>query len=389
MSPSVLSPTYTNTDHASAEFTLSSSPGSVDIAPYETIICDQLIEALQTDSTLQAALQRAKDTLQRHAKWFTQPALTHLLGIALVRATETRSTADLYAALDFVDAVGTFSILPAGSLVPVARLIGYAYYQGTRMNKHRSLAEKAWTVLQHGLQSHLGQGGVTALLAVVRNGEHRHSKTGYAAASGVLRLIEEKLPLGEVVSTSLPSVSVFELLPNLKMAAENGDEMLKEQAWQIMHRILTEDSGLVELDKTASWDLCIDLLETSTLRADNDIANTLLHAVAKCTHRFEHRNIERLAFVFLKADYPLTETMADTLLAAQRSFTTTIGRRGGVAASYWPLGGVANDDKQSCRLRDNRAHNPTSRHQHHSILWTAITHCIFTASRHRRSKTKN
>ena len=204
-------------------------------ATLETGTCDLLVQCLETEAPLQAALHKTKDTFQRHAKWFTQAGLTRLLRAALFRTANSRATVDLYAALEFIDSVGTFAVLPTDSIFPAIRFIAYTYYQGTRMNKHKSLADKAWGVFQHILQSHLSRQAIGALLDILSFAQQYQSKAEFAAASGALRLIEEKLPLGDRTESRPPFVSVFQLLPCLRSVAQGSDVILKEQVFNIMN----------------------------------------------------------------------------------------------------------------------------------------------------------
>lgn len=282
----------------------------------ETGTCDLLVECLQKDSPLQAALHKTKDTFQRHAKWFTQEGLTKLLRVALFRTANSRATVDLYAALEFIDSVGTFAVLPSESIFPAIRFIAYTYYQGTRMNKHKSLADKAWGVFQHILQSHLSRQAIGALLDILGSAQQYQSKAEFAAASGALRLIEEKLPLGDRADTRAPFVSVFQILPCLRSVAQGDDQILKEQVFSIMRRIFDEDLAVSELINTASWDVCIDVLEICHSHAQDGDARTVLEHVAKHSSNLERKSLERVAFVFVKAGQPLTESMLEAMLSA-------------------------------------------------------------------------
>ena len=126
---------------------------SVDIYPFEASICQRLVEELQSSDQLQDVLRTANDTLQRNSKWFTQDGLELLLQHALAKSSESTSTADLYSALDLVDSVCTFTALPRSCIEPVVKFISISYYQGTRAHKHKNIAEKAWLLFQHILQS--------------------------------------------------------------------------------------------------------------------------------------------------------------------------------------------------------------------------------------------
>lgn len=282
----------------------------------ETGTCDQLVQCLETEAPLQAALHKTKDTFQRHAKWFTEAGLTKLLRVALFRTANSRATVDLYAALEFIDSVGTFAVLPSESILPAIRFIAYTYYQGTRMNKHKSLADKAWGVFQHILQSHLSRQAIGALLEILSFAQQYQSKAEFAAASGALRLIEEKLPLGDRTESRPPFVSVFQLLPCLRSVAQGSDEILKEQVFNIMNRIFSEDLAISELINTASWDVCIDVLEICHSHAQADDKRAVLELVAKHSSSLERKALERIAFVFVKAGQPLTESMLEAMLSA-------------------------------------------------------------------------
>lgn len=282
----------------------------------ETGTCDQLVGCLETEMPLQAALHKTKDTFQRNAKWFTQEGLTKLLRVALFRTANSRATVDLYAALEFIDSIGTFAVLPSESIFPAVRFIAYTYYQGTRMNKHKSLADKAWGVFQHILQSHLSRQAITALLDILSFAQQYQNKAEFAAASGALRLIEEKLPLGDRADSRTPFVSVFQLLPCLRAVAQGSDEILKEQVFNVMSRIFTEDLAISELISTASWDVCVDVLEICHSHAQDEDKRTVLEHVAKYSSNLERKALERVAFIFVQASQPLTESMLEAMLSA-------------------------------------------------------------------------
>jgi hypothetical protein len=303
---------------------LQSRRGSIDLSGslthdvnfLETSTCDLLIESLETESPLQAALQKTKDTFQRHAKWFTQAGLAKLLRIALFRTANSRATVDLYAALEFIDSIGTFAVLPPESILPAMRFIAYAYYQGTRMNKHKSLADKAWGVFQHTLQSHMGQQAIGALLEILSFAQEYQSKAEFAAASGALKLIEEKLPLGDRTEPRPPFVPVFQILPCLRSVAQGSDEILREQVFNILSRIFNEEHAISELRNTASWDVCIDVLEICYNSAQDGDASSILEHMAKYSSSLERKSLERLALIFVKASQPLTQPMLEAMLSA-------------------------------------------------------------------------
>lgn len=292
--------------------------GSVnhDSSTLETGTCDFLVQCLESEGPLQSALQRTKDIFQRHAKWFTEAGLAKLLRTALFRTANSRATVDLYAALEFIDSICTFAFMPAESIFPAVRFIAYTYYQGTRMNKHKSLADKAWTVFQHMLQSHLSQQAVGALLDILSFAQHYQSKAEFAAASGSLRLIEEKMLLGDRTESRPPFVSVFQLLPCLRSVAHGSDEILKEQVFSIMSRVLAEDLAVTELRNTASWSVCIDVLEICYKSAQEYDTRTILQHVAQYSPNLERKVLERIAFIFVKAGQPLTEPMLEAILSA-------------------------------------------------------------------------
>lgn len=305
-----------NSRRGSLDAGFSPSSAHHDGVAWETNTCDMLIESLETEGPLQAALQRTKDVFQRHAKWFTQAGLAKLLQTALLRTANSRATVDLYAALEFTDSIGTFAVMPPESIFPAVRFIAYTYYQGTRMNKHKSLADKAWTVCQHMLQSHLNQQVIGAILDILRFAQQYQSKAEFAAASGALRLIEEKLPLGDRTESRPPFVPVFQLLPCLGTVAQGSDEILKEQVFNILSRIFNEELAVSEVRLTSSWNVCIDVLEICYSSAQDEDTRAILEHVAKHSAHFERSVLEKVAFVFIKAGQPLTEPMLEALLSA-------------------------------------------------------------------------
>lgn len=306
---SILSPLLTHSDNVSAEIALGTSPGSLDIAPWEACLCDRLTEAIEAEVPFQAVLQRAKEAVQRHSKWLTQAGIARMVQAALARSVDSRATVDLYAALDLIDSIATFSALPAESMAQVIRFIAYVYYQGTRMNKHKGLAQKAWVVLQHILQSHMRNQAMVALLAVPRCASTEQNKTGFAAASGSLKMIQEKFPLGDDEGSDLPAVSVFELLPSLSDVAHGSGEVLREQVMSLLIRILMDSSARSEMMRTASWQTFMHTLELCDVTDADKVSHTLSTLLLHQSELLPPRTLRRLGHIFLTADWPLTDAM--------------------------------------------------------------------------------
>lgn len=306
---SILSPLLTHSDAVGAETALGTGPTSLDIAPWEACLCPRLTAAIETELPFHAVLQKAREAVQRHSKWLTQSGIARILQAALARSVDSRATVDLYAALDLVDSISTFAALPPDSIFPVVRFVSYVYYQGTRMNKHRGLAQKAWTVLQHVLQSHMRDQAIVALLAVPRCASSEQSKAGFAAASGSLKMIEDKFPLGDREDSDLPTVSVFELLPSLSVAAQGSGEVLREQVLSLLIRILMESTARLEMDRTASWQTFMHTLELCDITDADRVSHTMSTLLLNQAELLPPRTLRRLGHIFLRADWQLTDDM--------------------------------------------------------------------------------
>lgn len=222
---------------------------------------------------------------------------------------------DFYLALELIDVVGTFSVIPRTSLPPVMAFISYAYYQGTRMNRHKNLADKAWETFQHILQSHLSAHGVAALLDVLSREEPQWSRASFATVSGALRLLHEKIPFGDSSAGLLPAAPISDLLGSLQRVVTEGDEILKEQVIAILNRIMADDAAVLELDSVACWDNLVLLLQQCDVAPDNADGAALLDRVAAHFNALDSDLLERLATVFIKADKELPKATLDHILA--------------------------------------------------------------------------
>ncbi|KAK6441094.1 Tuberous sclerosis 2-like protein [Oleoguttula sp. CCFEE 5521] len=311
---SLYAPIATTTEHANAVFSLGSAAGVLEISPFEAEVCDRLIRAVQNDVSLSPVLRQAKEVIQRHAKWITQAGLRSLLEAVLSRAVDSTSTTDLYTGLDFVDTIGIFAAVPHESLLCVTRFVAYSYHQGSRMNKHRGLAEKAWSVFRHGVQSHSGQGCITALLSSLRSAGHAGTKKEYAVTSGALQLVQERLVLSDAVEPGLPSVSVFALLPLLRRLMCHGDEAIREQVLGVMQRLLTDELATTEVGKSASWRTCVEIVSLAPFTDDNPTAHTLLDLLTQNAEHLDDSDLRGLAHLTARAQHPVTTAMTAALI---------------------------------------------------------------------------
>lgn len=286
----------------------------VDIYPNEASICQRLTDQVQSKEPLQAVLRSAVDAIQRHSKWFTQEGLEQLLQHALAKTSASDSTADLYNALDLLDVTCTFAALPRTCLEPVVKFISLSYYRGTRMHKHKSLAEKAWSLFQHVLDSHLGPLSTRALLDLLAKEEPLFSRASFFAVSGALRLLEEKFTFVESIAVSNLNITTSELLPSLRTIVQEGDDILKEQIIAILHLVLSTDSAVLDLEATASWNVLIELVEHCAIVPDNSAGHDLLDRISDVCYLLEPSQLEQLSSIFLEAKHRMPREVTEQVM---------------------------------------------------------------------------
>ncbi|KAF2161230.1 hypothetical protein M409DRAFT_28269 [Zasmidium cellare ATCC 36951] len=311
---------------------------SRDIAPYEPFICERLTREItladpsrllaaqsplstSTQPALSSLLQEAATTIQFHAKWFTPTGLTTLLQTALGIASRSSSTADLYAALNLIDTIGTYSVLP--TLPPAVSFISYCYYQGTRSNRHRRLTQYAWSVALHILESHLGGQFGGALLDTITDDDLLRSKFKLAACVGALMITTDKLlskdedeDANQQPSMHQPTMHPTQLLHGMRKAvAVETNHILSEQVTIMLASMLQSDSITAEIEVDGSWDQWIDLLERCIQgTGDRAALDRLFNGLQKSVSKFEARHQPRLAELFVEARRPLPEELSSQLL---------------------------------------------------------------------------
>ncbi|QIX02426.1 hypothetical protein AMS68_007943 [Peltaster fructicola] len=311
-SSSNLSGLHTISDSLKTGYTLD-RPDVIDIHPYETTTCAQLVASIHDADRLQSVLQTAVDTLQRHAKWFSQDGLEALLQHALSKTSESNSTAEVEVALDLISTVITFAVLPLACLYSAVRFISFAYHTGARMHKHKSLAAKAWDLYQQILQSHLGGLSVAALLDLLQKEETQWSRSSFAAVSGALHLLDDKFELHNSV-TSSAAITITELLPSLKNIVDHGDSILKELVIALLYKCITDHATLVDLDNTASWPILFDLVERCS-DASSDIVNKGFRTrLTELSPRLEPAQLESLSKILISANHDLPREAVNYLI---------------------------------------------------------------------------
>lgn len=297
-----------------------------DIAPHETSICELLTrEIARCDSRaalpptpqppshppLSSVLQQTSTAIQYHAKWFAPPALATLLHTAINVASRSTSTSDLYATLNLIDTIITYSLLPA--LLPAVRFISYTYYQGSRSNRHRKLGQHAWAVAQHILASHLGGQFTETLLDIVGDLENLRSKFNFGAAVGALKIIMDHMISHHEEHSA--GVHPTQLLLRLQKAAVDDDAMLREQVTIILGGMLQDEASALEMEIDGALDIWLGLIERCIhYSLDKDALDGVFKGLQLRTTKFEARHQPALAQLFIEARRPLPEALSSQLL---------------------------------------------------------------------------
>lgn len=312
--------------------TVTGSPSGIafrEIEPYEATICERLTREIrlcdappghapQSPSAAVAAgssplayfLHGASTAVQFHAKWFAPSALATLLQTVFDVASRSSAATDLSAALNFIDTVGTYSLIP--DLLPVVRFISYAYYQGSRSNRHKRISQHAWAVSQHIIESHLGGQFPGALLAIIADHQLTHTRFGIGAAIGSLMLITHNmLPK----THHEPAMEATDLLISIRTAAIDHDAILREQVAVMLGSMLRDSRIVAAMQKDgvmgvylAQVERCIAHgLSKSTLGPIFD--GLTLHYL-----QFESRLLPALALLYVDARQPLPEELSAQLL---------------------------------------------------------------------------
>ncbi|KAK4631502.1 hypothetical protein CLAFUW4_03581 [Fulvia fulva] len=303
-------------------------PSRREIAPYEAFICERLTREVSkcdalgsnsvqspasssTQASLSGVLQEAATAIQYHAKWFAPAALSNLLQTALNVASRSSSTADLYAALDLIDTVCTYSLLPC--LVPAVRFIAYAYYQGSRSNRHKRLSQHAWAVAQHILESHLGGQFAGALLQVISDPYDGRSKYHFAASVGALMMTTNKLFADHEAQAH--NMQPTQLLIGLRETSIANNAILREQVTILLGTMLQDDAITDQVEADAGLDIWLNLVERCVEQpSDKEALEVLFTGLQTRVARFEARHHPALAQLFVQARRPLPKNLSSQLL---------------------------------------------------------------------------
>lgn len=301
-----------------------------EIEPYETIICERLIKevqlcdtsaghALQSPSSSTAAsapsslaqvLQGAATAVQFHAKWFLPDALSRLLQTIFDAASQSSATTDLSAALNFIDTVGTYSLIP--TLLPVVRFISYAYYQGSRSNRHKRISQHAWAVAQHIIESHLGGQFPGALLHIIANHHTTHTRLDIGAAIGSLMLITHKLLPDETHDHTMKAI---DLLISMWTAATADNQILRDQVAIMLGGMLRDPRIVASMQEDGVMGLYLEQVQRCTAQGlSRTTLLPLLEAFAANSSQFEPHQLPPIALLFVDARQPLPAELSVQLL---------------------------------------------------------------------------
>ena len=314
-----------------------------DVEPWELVTCQRLTDQIRSISaakstlevpysvptslrSLDEALRDAVTTIRFNAKWFAEPALATLLETALNAAATSSASADLYAAVTFIDIVGIYSILPPQSLQQAVRFISQTYYGATRAYKTKKLADATWTTLRHILESHLGSQTVVALLEIVSSGDQAHleSKIGYAQVAGALMIISEKMVLKDDARLSFPTPGLSELLDSLWSAALNGSDNMRELILEIIAVVLANDNSINSLDEQSSWDALLETLESCVaLSPKYKASQSAIEGLVCCIDHFESRQLPTVALLAVDVNLPLTALLSEAISAPWEDILST------------------------------------------------------------------
>lgn len=307
------------------------SPSNInfrDVEPFETSICERLIRevrlcdisagpalqspstAASTTSSLSHVLQGASTAVQFHAKWFLPPALATLLQTTFDVASRSSATTDLSAALNFIDTVGTYSLIP--TLLPVVRFISYAYYQGSRSNRHKRISQHAWAVAQHIIESHLGGQFPGALLSIIADRQQTHTRFGIGATIGSLMIIAQKLLPDENYEHKMEAI---DLLISISIAAIDHDQILRDQVALMLSGMLKDDRIVASMQRDGVMGMYLAQVQRCTACGlSKSTLEPLLQAFAIQSSYFEQHYLPLIALLFIDARQPLPAELSVQLL---------------------------------------------------------------------------
>ena len=300
-----------------------------DIAPFEATVCEEHTADLRSllspdrnvatgdlrappaarSDTLDAAIQRATSTIRYNAKWFAPGPLSELLEVALQGAGTSSSSAALDAALNLLDTITTYTLLPADRLPQTARFLAQAYYNASRANKTKKVAKHAWLVMVNLLRSHLGpQLDETMINAI---GGDLITREEYAATAGMLMLLSKRL---RFVKYGLQPPNVAILMRRLRFAAATtNDSNIMERIVYLLVKILRDPTSIQQIKQNAAWSDVLEILSQSTKASTGRTTSDLLREMAPTLSVIEPRLLLRLAWIYIHADLPLTESLSHEL----------------------------------------------------------------------------
>ncbi|KAK0874148.1 Tuberous sclerosis 2-like protein [Friedmanniomyces endolithicus] len=302
-----------------------------DIAPFEATVCEEHTADLRLflspdrnvtlegspalptarSDTLDAAIQRATSTIRYNAKWFAPAPVSELLGAALEAAGTSSSSVALDAALNLLDTITTYTFLPADRLPQTARFLAQAYYNASRANKTKKVAKHAWLVMVNLLRSHLGpQLDETMINAI---GGDLITREDYAAAAGMLMLLSKRL---RFLKYRLQPPNVAILMQRLRfVSATTSDSNIMERIVYLLGKILRDPTSIQQIQQNAAWSDVLEILSQITKAASSKTTSDLLREIAPTLSAIEPRLLLRLAWVYVHADLPLTESLSHELRA--------------------------------------------------------------------------
>lgn len=328
-----------NSGTVAASYDMEMLQGARDITPWEPVACEKLTEQILSFSAatatppagpsahfqrLDQAIRDATITIRYNAKWFAEAPLSTLLNASLDVAATSSSSADIYAAIDLIDTIGTYSLLPSHSLQRTVEFIAQTCYNATRANKTMKLATAAWTSLHNILKSHLGGQSVVALLQILdcRDSAHLESRIGYAQTAGTLMIVSRKMLLQEDVRKTVPMPGLTQLLDNLRGLAVNGDANLRELMLELIADILTDDYTIGELDALKSWDSLLVAVEPCVvyqreLKRSKFVVQALVqHVEHMIENKIHDQYLSMVALMAVEFGLPLPKVLSDKIVGA-------------------------------------------------------------------------
>ena len=302
------------------------------ISPWELGACERLTQHVRSISaahpsiapshdmsassqTLDQALRDAARTIRFNAKWFAEAPLATLLETSLTAAAASSASVNLSAAVNLIEVIGTYSLIPPQSLLQVVHFLTQTYYNATRANKTRKLADAVWTTLQHILGSHLQQQCVVRLLEVIdcRDDAHLESKAGHAQVAGALMIVSEKM-LVEYDHATLEPV-LPQLIDSLWAPAVNGTDILRELIMEVITLVLAHEQAFMDLERQANLDMLLEAVEPCVaLTPDCKTANTVVDGLVLRMQWFELRHYPTIAQLCVDVNKPLNPQLSDSLL---------------------------------------------------------------------------